>query len=128
MSITAGRSLGLFMAIMACLMTPGCSSGSSASGSEAGNGAIAGEFDVGGHRLYLNCAGTGTLTVIYLHGSIVEPSVDPHSNGMGIRGGLSEDYRVCVYDRRNVAHSDTVQAPQSPDDALTDLQNLLAAA
>jgi len=130
---------------MACLIMAACSTGTSATGTEAGStssagtmasgspaevgkGAIQGTFDVGGHKLYLNCAGTGTPTIIYMHGSIVEPSVDPHINGMEIQSRLREDHRVCVYDRRNLAHSDKVDAPQSPDDAMSDLQNLLATA
>ena len=91
-------------------------------------GVIEGKFDIGGHKLYLSCVGTGTPTIVYLHGSIVESSVDPHANGTDIQRRLRDDYRVCVYDRRNLAHSDTVDAPQSPNDAVNDLHDLLATA
>jgi pimeloyl-ACP methyl ester carboxylesterase len=89
---------------------------------------IDGTFDVGGHKLYINCAGTGTPTVIYLHGWIVNEIDDPHANAVGIQTALQDDYRVCLYDRRNVAHSETVDAPQGPDNVMGDLRNLLAAA
>jgi pimeloyl-ACP methyl ester carboxylesterase len=130
-------------AIAVCMCLFGaCSSGSpseegsaaspTASETESSSGteteAIEGTFDVGGHELYINCAGSGAPTIIYLHGSINEPSVDPHSNGLAIQDRLADDYRMCVYDRRNLAHSDTVDAPQLPSDAIKDLESLLSAA
>lgn len=90
--------------------------------------AIKGMYDVGGHRLYLECAGTGSPTVVYLHGAIFDEDIDPHANGLVISEQLRDDYRVCLYDRRNVGHSDTVDAVQRPRDAMRDLENLLAAA
>jgi hypothetical protein len=87
-----------------------------------------GMFDVGGHDLYLNCAGTGTPTVMYLHGSIEDPGVVPHGNGLALQRRLKDDHRFCVYDRRNLGRSDTVDAVQTVDDALTDLDNLITAA
>jgi pimeloyl-ACP methyl ester carboxylesterase len=63
-----------------------------------------------------------------MHGSITDRSVDPHINGLGIQRRIQDEYRMCVYDRRNVGHSDTVDAEQTPDDALTDMHNLLTAA
>jgi pimeloyl-ACP methyl ester carboxylesterase len=105
------------------------SASATASESPAGEmGTIEGLFDVGGHRLFLKCEGTGSPTVIYLHGSITEPSVTPHRNGLFAQRALADEYRVCVYDRRNLGLSDTVDAVQTPDDALNDLHRLLAAA
>jgi pimeloyl-ACP methyl ester carboxylesterase len=89
---------------------------------------IEGKFDVGGHELYLNCQGTGDPTIIYLHGSIENPTVVPHRNGTAFQARLGDEHRVCVYDRRNLGLSDTVDAVQLPEDVLTDLDNLLAAA
>jgi pimeloyl-ACP methyl ester carboxylesterase len=91
-------------------------------------GTIEGKFDVGGHELYLRCEGIGEPTIIYLHGSIENPGVVPHRNGTVFQARLGDDHRVCVYDRRNLGLSDTVDAVQLPEDALTDLDNLLAAA
>ena len=89
---------------------------------------IDGTFDVGGHSLYLKCKGSAAPTIVYLHGSITERAVDPHANGDVFISALSDERRVCVYDRRNLAHSDTVDAPQLPEDAIEDLHKLLAAA
>lgn len=94
----------------------------------AAAGTIEGLFDVGGHRLFIKCEGTGSPTVVYLHGSINEANITPHQNGNFAVQRLKADYRVCVYDRRNLGPSDTVDAVQTPDDALNDLHNLLAAA
>jgi pimeloyl-ACP methyl ester carboxylesterase len=89
---------------------------------------IEGKFDVGGHGLYLRCEGIGEPTIIYMHGSIENPGVVPHRNGRVFQARLGDDHRVCVYDRRNLGLSDTVDAVQLPEDALTDLDSLLAAA
>lgn len=89
---------------------------------------IDGMFDVGGHSLYLKCQGTEPPTIVYMHGSITESSVDPHANGASFLTSLGDEHRVCVYDRRNLAHSDTVDATQLPEDAIGDMHELLAAA
>jgi pimeloyl-ACP methyl ester carboxylesterase len=89
---------------------------------------IDGRFDVGGHKLYMRCRGEGSPTIVYMHGSITEGNVIPHENGAVFEESLGDDYRVCVYYRRNLADSDTVDAPQLPKDALDDMHNLLAAA
>ena len=90
--------------------------------------AIEGKFDVGGHSLYLECRGTEPPTVLYLHGSITETEVDPHANGETFIDALEDEHRVCVYDRRNLAHSDAVDEVQLPEDAIADLHSLLEAA
>ena len=91
---------------------------------------IDGKFDVGGHSLYLKCRGAAPPTVVYMHGSIGidERSVVPHTNGEAFLSSLGTDHRVCVYDRRNLGKSDTVDAPQLPKDAVNDMRRLLAAA
>lgn len=67
-------------------------------------------------------------TVVYLHSAIWDDWVVPHRNAAGIRAELGDDVRLCAYDRRNVGLSDTVDAQQSPQDALRDMERLLAAA
>jgi hypothetical protein len=57
---------------------------------------IEGKFDVGGHELYLNCRGAGDPTIIYLHGSIENPAVVPHGNGLPFQARLGDEHRVCV--------------------------------
>jgi pimeloyl-ACP methyl ester carboxylesterase len=89
---------------------------------------IKGLFDVGGHGLYMECRGTGSPTIVYMHGWMEAQTFVPHENGQFAIRALSDRYRVCVYDRRNTASSETVDAPQLPDDALQDMRRLLAAA
>jgi hypothetical protein len=82
---------------------------------------------VGGHSLYLSCRGGGSPTVVYLHGAIDSASAVPHQNGVPFQELLVDRQRVCVYDRRNVGESDTVEGPQLPADAISDMRKLLAA-
>lgn len=89
---------------------------------------IRGLFDVDGHGLYLHCRGTGSPTVVYMHGSINDPGVFAHQNGEFVLSALGDEYRACVYDRRNVGSSDTVDAAQLPEDAIAEMRGLLAAA
>ncbi len=86
---------------------------------------IEGKFNVDGHKLFMRCEGTGSPTVLYMHGSITESAVVAHSNAVGIMRLLADDYRMCAYDRRNVGESETVDAPQLPSDALADMHALL---
>jgi pimeloyl-ACP methyl ester carboxylesterase len=110
---------------------PGADTGSpasvsTASGEESAGGGVEGRFDVGGHTLYLKCRGTEEPTVVYLHGSITDASAKPHFAGEFLFD--DPDHRACVYDRRNLGDSETVDAPQRPADAIADLHGLLAAA
>jgi predicted esterase len=81
--------------------------------------------DVGGHRLYVTCSGTGSPTIVNLHGWVNDASFVPHIYEYGVRGLLEEDYRVCLYDRRNVGWSDTVDGVQSPQAMLRELEQVL---
>lgn len=71
-----------------------------------------GMYDVGGHELFLRCEGSGSPTVVYMHGAIEDPTTVAHSAGAGFSRLLAPDYRVCVYDRRNVGRSDSVDEVQ----------------
>ena len=80
-------------------------------------------YDVGGHRLHLDCRGHGGPTVVL-------------SNGMGeisaswarISGPVAGGTRVCAYDRAGQGWSEGVDHPQDGKAAATDLHRLLAAA
>jgi pimeloyl-ACP methyl ester carboxylesterase len=142
------RALGAVL--MVYLVATGCSTGSSGADADAAPAAPApagaddpgteqgdrdeatgdteGTFDVGGHSLYLRCTGSGSPTVLYLHGAIFDTGFSPHHNGRFTEQRLQDEHRVCVYDRRNVGRSDTVDAEQRPEDVIADLRNLLAAA
>ena len=80
---------------------------------------------VGDHRLYVTCAGSGSPTVVYIHGWVNDPAYTPHESAYQIRDLLAADHRVCLYDRRNVGDSETVDAVQTPAAMLRDLEGVL---
>jgi pimeloyl-ACP methyl ester carboxylesterase len=137
--------LSLAAALTGFVATAGCAGSPSSSATTTGDGSpvapvasvapaakldspdIEGLFDVGGHRLYLACTGDGPVTVVYVHGWVDNTSYVPHNSATAIRDLLADDYRVCLYDRRNVGSSDTVDAVQSPADMQHDMESVLAA-
>ena len=77
-------------------------------------------IDVGGHRLHLNCTGSGSPTVV------LEPGLGEVSAGMGwIAPVVARDTRVCVYDRAGRGWSDPADGPQDAVQTITDLHTLL---
>jgi pimeloyl-ACP methyl ester carboxylesterase len=127
--------VGVLAGLAVALLPLGCGDDQAAdpktasrTGTATGPARIDGSFDVGGHSLYLKCRGTASPTIVYMHGSITEANVVPHTNGTSFLRSLAEDHRVCVYDRRNLGRSEAVDAPQLPKDALSDMRRLLAAA
>jgi pimeloyl-ACP methyl ester carboxylesterase len=95
--------------------------------SNGGSGVIEGTFDVGGHELYMRCSGTGSPTIVYLHGYITDPSFSGSSSASAIQFMLQDRYRMCVYDRANVGESDSVPGPLDGTSSVTDLHGLLDA-
>ena len=85
-------------------------------------------FDVNGHQMYMSCKGTGSPTVVHIHGWVNDPGFTPHLYELQVQQLLSDDFRVCLYDRRNVGSSEVVDAVQTPDDMLRDLETLLRVA
>ncbi len=92
--------------------------------SEEVNDATPGKlYDVGGHRLHLDCHGDGSPTVVL-------------SNGLGgltagwarITGPVAETTRICAYDRAGQGWSDEADSPQDWIQTADDLHELLAAA
>ena len=77
-------------------------------------------YDVGGHRLHLNCSGTGSPTVVL-------------ENGLGatsltwtrITAEVSRTTRVCAYDRAGQGWSDDAGGPQDGLAVAADLHTLL---
>ena len=80
-------------------------------------------YDVGGHRLHLNCTGTGRPTVVL-------------ENGLGeisalwsaVQADVSGTTRVCAYDRAGQGFSDDIDRSQDGLAVATDLHTLLARA
>jgi pimeloyl-ACP methyl ester carboxylesterase len=77
-------------------------------------------YDVGGHRLHLNCAGTGGPTVVLQNG-LGETS----ANWARIAPAVAGTTRVCAYDRAGQGWSDDGPGPQDGLAAAADLHVLL---
>jgi pimeloyl-ACP methyl ester carboxylesterase len=86
-------------------------------------------FDVGGHKLHLYCKGSGSPTVVYLHGHSQQPG-DASGASAGALPTLVADkgHRFCGYDRANTGTNDKVPGPLDGKTTLADLHGLLQAA
>lgn len=81
-------------------------------------------LNVGGHHLFIACRGTGSPTVIYLHGM-----GGSAASAGEIPAKLGDSQRFCAYDRINsTGLSDQVKGPLTGKDQVEDLHGLLAAA
>ena len=89
----------------------------------AAAGTIDGLFDVGGHQLYLACQGSGSPTLVYLHGL-----GDDSEGAASIYAPLTDRARVCVYDRANVGKSGSEPGRHTGADSVRELHALLDAA
>ena len=77
-------------------------------------------IDVGDHRLFLSCTGSGEPTVI------LEPGLGGTSAAWGwIAPTVATHTRVCVYDRAGRGRSEPSPSPQDGDQIATDLHTLL---
>jgi pimeloyl-ACP methyl ester carboxylesterase len=77
-------------------------------------------IDVGDHRLYLSCTGSGEPTVI------LEPGLGATSAAWRwIAPTVAAHTRVCVYDRAGRGRSEPSPEPQDGDQIATDLHSLL---
>lgn len=79
--------------------------------------------DVGGHRLHLRCAGSGTPTVL-LESGLGETS----AYWAWVSPAIARDTKVCVYDRPGRGWSDPVSVAQGGGAVAEDLHTLLARA
>lgn len=80
-------------------------------------------YDVGGHRLYLECSGAGSPTVVLTSG------FGEHTPSWAwITPAVARDTRVCAYDRAGQGRSDPAALPQDGSRLATDLHTLLAKA
>jgi pimeloyl-ACP methyl ester carboxylesterase len=77
-------------------------------------------IDVGGHRLHLNCTGSGSPTVVLQAGG-----GETSSNLGWIAPAVARSARVCVYDRAGRGWSDSADAPQDGTQIATELHTLL---
>jgi pimeloyl-ACP methyl ester carboxylesterase len=77
--------------------------------------------DVGGHRLHIDCAGTGSPTVV-LEAGLGEPAA---MMAGWIGHDVASTTRVCVYDRAGKGWSDPAPEQQDGLAVVTDLHTLL---
>jgi pimeloyl-ACP methyl ester carboxylesterase len=76
--------------------------------------------DVGGHKLHIDCTGTGSPTVV------LEPGLGEPSTAMAwIAPAVARTTRVCVYDRAGRGWSESAGGPQDGVEVATDLHTLL---
>lgn len=76
--------------------------------------------DVGGHQMHLECAGSGSPTVV------LEPGAGGTSASMGwVAPAVAGQTRVCVYDRAGRGGSEPADVPQDGARVATDLHTLL---
>ena len=68
---------------------------------------LEGMFDVGDHELHLRCEGSGTPTVVYLHGlSHTEDAGEANAaSAASLPASIARKHRFCAYDRANVGES-----------------------
>jgi pimeloyl-ACP methyl ester carboxylesterase len=93
-------------------------------GTTASTPSAAGQtYDVGGHRLYLECAGTDSPTVVLANG------YGEHTTSWAwIAPQVARDTRVCTYDRAGEGRSEPASGPQDGVAVAADLHALLAKA
>ena len=77
-------------------------------------------IDIGGHRLHINCTGTGSPTVV------LEPGLGEPSTAVGwINLDVAATTRVCVYDRAGRGWSESASTPPDGAQVAADLHTLL---
>jgi alpha-beta hydrolase superfamily lysophospholipase len=77
-------------------------------------------IDVGGHRLHLHCAGSGSPTVV------LEPGAGGISSDLRwVAPAVARDTRVCVYDRAGRGWSEPADTRQDAAKIASDLHTLL---
>ena len=100
---------------------------------------IAGTFDIGARKMYLQCTGQGSPTVILISGGGIAADLwdSPLGQQPTVYPTIAKTTRVCAYDRPGttraraeggVSRSDPVPQPVTPSRSVADLHALLQAA
>ncbi|MBP7241557.1 alpha/beta hydrolase [Amaricoccus sp.] len=100
----------------------------------AAEGEVAGAFDIGdGRRMYLECRGTGSPTVLVVPGG--KASAEDWTQGAPVFADVAAFTRVCAYDRPGTpladgspSRSDPAPMPTSAAASVADLRALVVAA
>lgn len=69
-------------------------------------------IDVGGYKLYIECTGSGSPTVVFEAGEGGAAASNPLPAARGVRAAVSNETRVCAYDRAGLGASD--RRPSGP--------------
>ena len=104
----------------------------------AEQGDIAGTFDIGGRKMYLQCTGRGSPTVILISGGGIAADLwdSPLGERPSVYPTIARTTRVCAYDRPGttraraeggISRSDPVPQPVTPSRSVADLHALLEA-
>jgi pimeloyl-ACP methyl ester carboxylesterase len=99
---------------------------------------IAGTFDIGGRKMYMQCTGQGSPTVILISGGGIAADLwdSPLGEEPTVYPTLAESTRVCAYDRPGttraiaeggISRSDPVPQPVTPSRSVEELHALLEA-
>jgi pimeloyl-ACP methyl ester carboxylesterase len=122
----AGRSRWLLYPVMAVLALAAVGALAQNVGAQRDDSTMAMPgrlYDVGGHRLHLDCTGTGSPTVV------LESGLGGNSRLWGrIADGTAGTTRVCAYDRAGTGWSDDASGSRDSSAVVGDLHRLLAAA
>lgn len=84
---------------------------------------VKGKFDADGRELYIECAGSGSPTIV------LEPGEgSPGHDMQALQKKLAEMTTTCIYDRANLGQSDPAPRPRTAKEIVNELHALLAAA
>ncbi|MEV6494423.1 alpha/beta hydrolase [Actinoplanes sp. NPDC051633] len=123
------RSMLLWCAVLVALLA-GCQPGPShrdaagkvdTASAPATTGWVATRVNIGGHKLNLNCKGTGSPTIVFENGL-------GGNLGTWFQTGIAYAFpsvRTCAYDRVNTGTSDRVATRHTGKDGVRDLHTLL---
>jgi pimeloyl-ACP methyl ester carboxylesterase len=118
-----------YAVLVSTAVLAGCQSGASdpetagrvGSASQATTDWVAVRVDAGGHKLNLNCKGTGSPTIVFENGL-------GGNLGTWFQTDVADGFpsvRTCAYDRLNAGTSDRVSARHTGQDSVRDLHTLL---
>ena len=142
MGPTARLVLAAVLAVLLAPVPAGAADATPAASPVSAPGDVAGLVDIGGgRRMYLECRGEGSPTVILEagHGNDADiwdaVALGPDSDETAVFPGVASFTRVCAYDRPGTlldadrrSRSDPVPQPRTAADAVDDLHALLTAA
>jgi pimeloyl-ACP methyl ester carboxylesterase len=138
-------SLGLLLSVLLGGSIPALAqSATPAASPSAASGDFAGLVDIGGRKLYLECHGEGSPTVVLISGYRssglywTDDLLHPDAPRTMVLPGVAQFTRVCTYDRPGtvattgedelVSRSDAVAQPRTTPEAVAELHALLQAA